>query len=76
MLACLTCTKYYVVPIQWWPGVASGKDFAADLLGSLVATIALVLWEQRSQKELHRYIDLELGVVVSSLYIWDVLGLE
>ena len=46
--------------------MASGKDFAADILGCVVATVALLLWEQRSsQKELHRYIDLELGVVVS-----------
>lgn len=46
--------------------MASGKDFAVDLLGCVVASLTLLLLEQRSsQKELHRYIDLELGVVVS-----------
>ncbi|GAX73951.1 hypothetical protein CEUSTIGMA_g1401.t1 [Chlamydomonas eustigma] len=48
--------------LQLWPGEPSWRDFAADLLGCITASAALVFWEQRSPKE-QRYIDLELGVV-------------
>ncbi len=52
---------------QWWPSSGfSTKDLVSNGAGCFVAAVGLLLWEQRSKKEL-RYVDLELGLVVRRL---------